>query len=159
MPNMRFIKSIITIVILLTFSFSVFAQDPLAGRDLSTIKVDALSDNQISAIQQKLKQSGLTIDQVESQAIAKGMSPEEFSKLKDRLNGITGIVMAKSVKRGNINLQTNAESTTNIKDSAVENINRGVNKLVYGSELFTTSSSNANKYNLTTIAQMYSTSQ
>jgi protein involved in polysaccharide export with SLBB domain len=144
---MRFIKLIITTVILMTFSFSVYAQDPLAGRDLSTIKVDALSDNQISAIQQKLKQSGLTIDQVESQAIAKGMSPEEFTKLKDRLNGITGIVMAKSVKRGNINLQTNAESTTNIKDSAVENINRGVNKLVYGSELFTTSSSNANAAN------------
>ena len=78
---MRFIKSIITIVILLTFSFSIFAQDPLGGRDLSTIKVEALSDNQITAIQQKLKQSGMTIDQVESQAIAKGMSPTEFAKL------------------------------------------------------------------------------
>ena len=37
------------------FNFSVFAQDPLGGRDLSTIKVEALSDNQITAIQQKLK--------------------------------------------------------------------------------------------------------
>ena len=58
MPNMRFIKSIITIVTLLTFSFSVFAQDPLGGRDLSTLKVDALSENQITAIQQKLKSLG-----------------------------------------------------------------------------------------------------
>jgi biotin operon repressor len=33
-----------------------------------------ISDNQITAIQQKLKQSGFTIDQVEPQAIAKGMS-------------------------------------------------------------------------------------
>ena len=90
---MRFIKSLFTIVILLTFSFSVYAQDPLGGRDLSTLKVDALSDNQITAIQQKLKQSGLTIDQVQSQAIAKGMSPEEFVKLKDRVNGISGIVI------------------------------------------------------------------
>ncbi len=98
---MKFIKPFITVVILLTFSFSMFAQDPLGGRDLSTLKVDALSENQITAIQQKLKQSGFTIDQVESQAIAKGMSPTEFAKLKDRLNGITGLVMAKSVKRGN----------------------------------------------------------
>ena len=147
--NMRFIKSIITLVILLIFSFSVYAQDPLAGRDLSTIKVDALSDNQISAIQQKLKQSGLTIDQVESQAIAKGMSPEEFSKLKDRLNGITGIVMAKPVKRGNINTQISAENSSKIKDSSIVNINRGMNTLVYGSELFATSSSNTNTANKT----------
>ena len=102
---MKFIKSIITIVILLTFSFSIYAQDPLACRDLTNIKVDALSENQISAIQQRLKQSGLTIDQLQSQAIAKGMSTEEFSKLKDRVNGISGIagiVMAKSVKKSTL---------------------------------------------------------
>jgi hypothetical protein len=77
---------------------TVFAQDPLSGRDLSTLKVETLTDNQISAIQQKLKQSNMTIDQVESQAISKGMSPSEFTKLKDRVNGISGIVVAKSNK-------------------------------------------------------------
>ena len=142
---MKFIKSFFTLVILLTFSFSVYSQDPLGGRDLSTLKVDALSDNQITAIQQKLKQSGMTIDQVESQAIAKGMSPTEFSKLKDRINGITGIVMAKSVKRGNVISQT--ASTNSAKDSSTVTINTSINNLVYGSELFTTSSSNANSAN------------
>ena len=131
---MRFIKNIIILVILLTFSISIYAQDPLGGRDLSTLKVDALSENQITAIQQKLKQSGLTIDQVESQAIAKGMSPTEFSKLKDRVNGISGIVMAKAVKRGNVMSQTAA--TNAIKDSSTVTINTSINNLVYGSELF-----------------------
>ena len=131
---MRFIKPFFTLVILLAFSFSVYAQDPLGGRDLSTLKVDALSDNQITAIQQKLKQSGMTIDQVESQAIAKGMSPAEFSKLKDRVNGITGIVMAKSVKRGNVMSQNAA--TNSVKDSTTVTINTSINTLVYGSELF-----------------------
>ena len=93
---MKFIKTIITVVILLTISLSTYSQDPLAGRDLSTLKVDALSDNQITAIQQKLKQSSMTIDQIESQAIAKGMTPEEFAKLKERVNGISGLVMAKA---------------------------------------------------------------
>jgi protein involved in polysaccharide export with SLBB domain len=142
---MRFIKPFFTLVILLAFSFSVYAQDPLGGRDLSTLKVDALSDNQITAIQQKLKQSGLTIDQVESQAIAKGMSPAEFSKLKDRVNGITGIVMAKSVKRGNVMSQNAANSTA--KDSTTITINTSINTLVYGSELFAISSSNSNAAN------------
>ena len=86
---MKFTKFFITIAILLAFSLSIYAQDPLGGRDLSTIKVDALSENQITAIQQKLKQSGMTIEQVQSQAIAKGMPPEEFAKLKDRVNGIS----------------------------------------------------------------------
>ena len=144
---MRFIKSIFTLVILLTFSLSVYAQDPLGGRDLSTIKVDALSENQITAIQQKLKQSGLTIDQVESQAIAKGMSPTEFAKLKDRVNGVSAIVMAKSVKRGNVSTQTDAANTAKDKDSATANINTSINTLVYGSELFTTSSGNTNAAN------------
>ena len=144
---MRFIKSLFTLVILLTFSFSVYAQDPLAGRDLSTLKVDALSENQITAIQQKLKQSGMTIEQVQSQAIAKGMSPDEFTKLKDRVNGISGIVMAKSVKRGNSNLQTAATNASKDKDSSTVTINSNINNMLYGSELFTTSSSNSNAAN------------
>jgi len=142
---MKLIKSFISIALLLAISFSVYAQDPLGGRDLSTIKVDALSENQITAIQQKLKQSGMTIDQVESQAIAKGMSPEEFAKLKDRISGISGIVMAKSVKKGSLN--STPKATNSSKDSILITSNSNINTLVYGSELFVTSSSNSNAAN------------
>ena len=144
---MRFIKLFFTLLILLVFSFSVFAQDPLGARDLTNFKAEALSENQITAIQQKLKQSGLSIDQVESQAIAKGMSPEEFAKLKDRVNGISTIVMAKAVKRGNINKQVATSNTTKDKDSATVTNNSSVNTLLYGSELFATSSANTNAAN------------
>ena len=144
---MKFFKTIITFIILLTFSLSIYAQDPLNGRDLSTIKVETLSENQINAIQQKLKQSGMTIDQIESQAIAKGMPPSEFAKLKDRINGISGIVMAKAIKRSNVNTQTVTDNTVKGKDSTVLNINSSINTLVYGSELFATGSSNANAAN------------
>ena len=146
---MRFIKSLFTILILLTFSFSVYAQDPLGGRDLSNLKVDALSENQISAIQQRLKQSGLTIDQLQSQAIAKGMSTEEFSKLKDRVNGISGIagiVMAKTVKKSTLSAQQSNSLTTS-KDSTSQILNNNINSLIFGSELFATISTNANAAN------------
>jgi protein involved in polysaccharide export with SLBB domain len=142
---MKLIKSFISIALLLAISFSVYAQDPLGGRDLSTIKVDALSENQITAIQQKLKQSGMTIDQVESQAIAKGMSPEEFAKLKDRISGISGIVMAKSIKKGNLN--SVSKGTNSLKDSVMLTTNFNINTLVYGSELFATNSGNTNSAN------------
>jgi protein involved in polysaccharide export with SLBB domain len=136
---MRFFKPFITLVFLISFSFSTYAQDPLGGRDLSQIKVDALSENQISAIQQKLKQSGMTIDQVESQAIAKGMSPEEFAKLKDRVNGISAIVMAKPTKTLKTNTQTVNAKTPKDKDSISLNVNSNINTLLYGSELFAAS--------------------
>ncbi len=131
---MKLIKLFISLLLLVTFQMTVFAQDPLSGRDLSTLKVEALTDNQISAIQQKLKQSNMTIDQVESQAISKGMSPSEFTKLKDRVNGISGIVVAKSNKsRTNISEKS---STKDTKDSLNTNMNPNLNTLVYGSELF-----------------------
>jgi len=142
---MKLIKSFISIVILLTFSFSIYAQDPFSGRNLRNIKVEAFSDNQITAIQQKLKQSGLTIDQLESQALAKGMTESEFSKLKDRLNGITRNVIANSVKRDNIISQNTATKVE--KDSATVNINTSINILLYGSELFARGLSNVNAAN------------
>jgi hypothetical protein len=129
---MKLVKLLLTLIVLFSINITVFAQDPLGGRDVSQVKVDALTDNQITAIQQKLKQSGMTIDQVESQAIAKGMSPAEFAKLKDRVNGISGIVMAKSVKRNVSTSQPN--NASQVKDSANINTNPYLNTAVYGSE-------------------------
>ena len=99
---MRFIKSIFNFIFLMTFSISIYAQDPLNGKDLSQLKVDALTENQINAIQQKLKQSGMKIDQIESQAIAKGMSPEEFSKFNRQEYERFG----KLIKQANIKLMS-----------------------------------------------------
>ena len=143
---MKFIKSFFTTVILLTFSFSIYAQDPLGSRDLSNLKAESLSENQINAIQQKLKQSGMTINQIESQAISRGMSPEEFAKLKDRVNGISsvgGIIMSKAKTTKNIKPTTSTVSLN--KDSII--FNENLNTLIYGSELFATSSGNANAAN------------
>ncbi len=134
---MKLVKFFLSVMLLFSFQMVAFAQDPLGGRDLSTIKVEALTDNQISTIQQKLKQSGMTIDQVASQAIAKGMSPTEFAKLKDRVNGISGIVMAKSIKK-NTSASTSSNNL-NSKDTANISLNPLLNTAVYGSELFSPS--------------------
>jgi protein involved in polysaccharide export with SLBB domain len=142
---MKLVKLLLTLIVLFSLNITVFAQDLLGGRDLSQVKAEALTDNQISAIQQKLKQSGMTIDQAESQAIAKGMSPNEFAKLKDRVNGISGIVMAKSVKRNLSATSTTSNSTS--KDTSNTIINYSINSMVYGSELFmlNTSGNTVNK--------------
>jgi len=62
------------------------AQDILKGKDLSTIKVDQLSDADIAKLKAQLNESKMTIEQAEQMALAKGMSAAEFAKLKARLN-------------------------------------------------------------------------
>ena len=79
---MRFLLFIAAFLFITNTSF---AQGALSGKDLSTIKVDAMTEAEIGQIQQQLKQGGVTIDQVEQQAKAKGMSASEFAKLKARL--------------------------------------------------------------------------
>ena len=85
---MKFFKlTLISFILsLLVFSASAQSSNLLSSKDLSTFKVDALTDAEIAQLQQQLKQAGLTIDQVEQQAMAKGMSSAEFAKLRAKLS-------------------------------------------------------------------------
>ncbi len=53
---MKPVKFLLTIIILLTINNVILAQDPLGGRDLSQVKVDALTETQITQIKRKLDQ-------------------------------------------------------------------------------------------------------
>jgi protein involved in polysaccharide export with SLBB domain len=120
----------------------------LAGKDLSTIKVDALTDAELAQIQAQLKQSGVSIDMVESQAIAKGMSPAEFAKLKARLANVKG--GAKSTSP--LSKKTVKKATDNAQDSTEQDffIESKINPLIYGSELFANSQGFKNNENVAT---------
>jgi len=81
-------KKIITAIVLFIALFqssSLMAQDILKGNDLSTVRVDYLSDGDIAKIKSQLQSNKITIDQAESLALSKGMSATEFAKLKKRL--------------------------------------------------------------------------
>ena len=121
------------------FSLSIFAmsiqsnaQNLLSGKDLSTIKVDALTDAEIAQIQAQIKQAGVSIDMLESQAIAKGMSPAEFAKLKARLaSSKTGTKAGSPLIK-----KTLSKKPTYEKDSTLKTYENKINPLIYGSELF-----------------------
>ena len=121
------------------FSLSIFAmsiqsnaQNLLSGKDLSTIKVDALTDAEIAQIQAQIKQAGVSIDMVESQAIAKGMSPAEFAKLKARLaSSKTGTKSGSPLIKKSVSSKPTYE-----KDSTRKIYENKINPLIYGSELF-----------------------
>ncbi len=123
------------------FSVSVNAQNLLSSKDLSTLKVDALTETEIGQIQAQLKQAGVSIDQVEQQAIAKGMSQAEFAKLKARINGAKGTANSKKspLTKKAANKTTDFTSKRDSLDTYfTEN---KVNPLIYGSELFNQSAS------------------
>ena len=121
------------------FSLSIFAmsiqsnaQNLLSGKDLSTIKVDALTDAEIAQIQAQIKQAGVSIDMLESQAIAKGMSPAEFAKLKARLaSSKTGTKAGSPLIKKTLSKKPIYE-----KDSTLKTYENKINPLIYGSELF-----------------------
>jgi protein involved in polysaccharide export with SLBB domain len=117
---------------LLQFS-TVFGQDLLKSTDLSTLKVDYLSDSDISKIKIQLQSNNLTIDQAEPMALSKGMSAAEFAKLKERLamQAISGDVIKKDGKvEVDRDFGRKQEEISNIK------IKDSLNSLIFGSQLF-----------------------
>jgi protein involved in polysaccharide export with SLBB domain len=149
---MNLLKSaLFSLCFLLLSSTIVLAQNAsnlLAGKDLSTIKVDALTDAELGQIQAQLKQSGVSIDMVESQAIAKGMSPAEFAKLKARLANVKGGAKGTSP----LTKKTVKKTTDNTQDSTEQDlfIESKINPLIYGSELFANSQGFKNSENVAT---------
>ena len=82
-------KSILRLLSLALFflciAFTAQSQDLLRGTDLSTVKVDKLSDADILKLKKQLETSGLTQQQAEQLAISKGMPVSEVQKLRSRL--------------------------------------------------------------------------
>jgi protein involved in polysaccharide export with SLBB domain len=144
-----FKSAFLSLCFLLFTSTIVIAQNAgnlLAGKDLSTIKVDALTDAELAQIQAQLKQSGVSIDMVEAQAIAKGMSPAEFAKLKARLaNSKSGSKTSSPLTKITV-----SKKPVFGKDSTKNTFTNKINPLIYGSELFANENSFGENQNIAT---------
>ena len=129
---MKWIRIVLFSLSIFAMSIQSNAQNLLSGKDLSTIKVDALTDAEIAQIQAQIKQAGVSIDMLESQAIAKGMSPAEFAKLKARLaSSKTGTKAGSPLIKKSVSSKPSYE-----KDSTLKTYENKINPLIYGSELF-----------------------
>ena len=129
---MKWIRIALFSLSILAMSIQTNAQNILSGKDLSTIKVEALTDVEIGKIQAELKKAGVSIDMLEAQALAKGMSAAEFAKLKAKLSG---------AKTGTKSLTPLTKKDTDNKfknelDSTKSKPMNNINPLIYGSELF-----------------------
>lgn len=129
-------KKILPLVLLLLtlFPFStVSAQDLLKSSDLSTLKVDYLTDADLAKIKTQLQSNNLTIEQAEPMVLAKGMSATEFAKLKTRL-GMQAVGTAS--KSSDSNEGADGEISRKQEKIVNKKVKDTLNALVFGSELF-----------------------
>lgn len=129
------VKIALVLCIMLGSQYATKAQDILKAKDLTTLKVDALSDEEISKIKQQLVQSGLTESQAEELAIQKGLPAIEAQKLKARLAGSTSISNNKTISANSAKNTGRTIDTSALKYVA----NEPIKSNVFGSELFTNS--------------------
>jgi protein involved in polysaccharide export with SLBB domain len=131
-------KKLITVVVLFVALFqsaTVLAQDLLKSNDLSTLKVDYLSDSDIAKIGAQLQTNNLTIEQAEPMALSKGMPASEFAKLKLRLEGNSN--SSSSDKKADQKVEMEAKELTRKQEKIVNTkVKDSLNALVFGSELF-----------------------
>ena len=127
-------RKIITVTLLFLALFqssTLLAQDLLKSTDLSTLKVDYLTDGDVAKIKAQLQSNNMTIEQVEPMALAKGMSAAEFAKLKARLGAqVTNTETAKNGAASEEELSRKQDKIVNTK------VKDTINALVFGSELF-----------------------
>jgi len=116
------------------FIKSLKAQDILKSKDLSSFKIDNLSDDDINKFKQQLQQSGLTETQGEQLALQRGLPSSELSKLRARVasskSSITKSATSKAISR----VIDTTESANNLLQDIVPF--REISNTVFGSELF-----------------------
>jgi protein involved in polysaccharide export with SLBB domain len=131
----KFFKFFIQIFLIIGFcnlnTIKLTAQtQPLSLQNISTIKIDELTDEQIADFWTKTQANGLTINQLEMEAKRRNMPTEEFNKLKDRINNLQNNSNLKS-KNSNITYR----KSINKGEKSEKEISYEKSK-IYGAELF-----------------------
>ncbi len=142
-------KKIVLLFSIFHFLFSIEIQaqttpgiDP---NNLSTVRIDELSDEQVMSIVKQGEAAGLTIEQAQSMAVKRGLPTSEVQKLKDRIAKIQSQSKLKSI-RNNSNVQdsimhlndkelnVNNELERNFQDSIKGK--KIVKSTIYGQDFF-----------------------
>lgn len=147
---MKKITYVLILFFILLLSFNANAQDIIRSKDLSTVKVDYLSDDDIAKVVSQLKVNNATINDVESMALSKGMSQNEFDKLRTRVTeyerknskdknkdkNSKDKDQKKGDKLDEDELDKDSEFGRKQEKIKNEKIKDSINALIFGSELF-----------------------
>ncbi len=148
---MKVLKLLLFFLLAAVYAIPLLAQQQdLSGADLRTIKVEELTDDQVRQFIQRAEDSGMTMQQLETAALTRGMPPAEIAKLRARIREIqnsTNVQENKSISR--IRNEINTTETekfdifnalqTEVADSLLTEEEKK-RKRIFGYELFNTES-------------------
>ncbi len=124
---------------LLTFASQAQSRGPVP-QNLSQIKVDDLSDDQVIRFWKQLKSKGFTIKDIEQEAFKRKMPVTEFEKLKLRISGLASDFDKPDESENKSDEFSETDDKTNELESDRELVvEREFDKLlpgIFGSELF-----------------------
>lgn len=137
--NIRYFSRVVFLwIIFFLFIGSVWAQNL---SNLSTLKVDNLSDAQIEQLIKRAESSGLTPSQLEGMAREQGLSPIEANKLRQRIMGLQKTTNPQSAQNTTSGLR---ESTSQTQSDLFDSLRRSdpyydltpFQKKIFGYKLF-----------------------
>ena len=155
-PFLRFFSLLACFLFIVNYCQS---QDLLRNYDLTSVKVDKLSDADIAKLKQQLDASGITEQQAEQIAISKGMPVTEVQKLRVRLqqlsttnqnnqnpynNNNNNQPRNNQLNKNQLNNTYNPMDTSNNPYNFIDTTPRKpiINPRIFGSELFNNTSLN-----------------
>jgi protein involved in polysaccharide export with SLBB domain len=144
----HFFRSLTLVLLFAVMAQTANAQGFLAQKDLSQFKVEMLSEGDISKIKERLQSSELSIDQIKTQATAKGLPAAEFEKLRTRLSATNNATNTIGTKIESV--QSNREGNAISNASSFKEAEVAANSLVFGSELFQNAGSLTSNANIAT---------
>jgi len=144
---MKLFRILFLSIFVIALSVKTNAQAFLAQKDLSQFKVEMLSESDIAKIKDQMQSANLTIDQIKSQALAKGLSAVEFEKLRTRLSATNDI--ANNISSKLDNNQTGRQTDSARNRNEFKDVDT-VRNLIFGSELFLNTGSFSSNSNIAT---------
>ena len=135
--NKVFFYRVLFLVFLFLFSAkNLKAQDILKSKDLSSFKVDDLTDDDIIKFKQQLQQSGLSETQAEQLALQRGLPSSELSKLRARLASTSGNNKNSSITSKAISRVIENDTSELLPRDLLRYKEKETKNTVFGSELF-----------------------
>lgn len=131
-------RKTLRLVSLLLFIFIGLSTNYSYAQDMSNIRVDELTDAQIRNFVNQVEASGLSEAQLEQVATARGMSPSEIAKLRQRVNKLPTVPQNNPITQSSIRQDTSLSLSSSPQDIRTE-AEKALDELsskVFGASLF-----------------------
>jgi protein involved in polysaccharide export with SLBB domain len=119
---------IVLSIFLFNLNYSIAQTQAISLQNISKIKIDELTDNEIADFWEKTQNSGLTLSQLEKEARNRNVPADEIVKLKYRINNLQVTSSSSKLKTTKTSERKNNNTITNSLDKDESKI--------FGAELF-----------------------